>query len=387
MSRAAEARAGQRPLHLLPDPDRQWIRYAPRSWPYAPSGGGAGSGAPPLWLDLVRDRLGSPGQSGVADLELPTGPFDDVLYLPPVAAELRAARDRAAAEVAARGTPVLVQLLPGERAPETAGIVPLYDLLEPLVTRDLAVLGQLPTRSAAVWPLVAGLTDSPTLREDGVRRLADSGVAVLQAVSPDLPPADRRRLFESGTATGEGRDATWEQEAEEEPIPIPEERLDPNRPERSAVAAEGEAELFHRLFHTALPDPRSLVRAAHAHGLAPFLPRPLPRPPLTGAANREAAGLLALAGEIHLRLGRLVPSQACFRAARWIDQSNHSLRALAREGNLHVLPWLDPRCRSIVDEWSEAGDSATVEALLAEYSVSARAVLPVSETGPSLPRV
>jgi hypothetical protein len=89
---------------------------------------------------------------------------------------------------------------------------------------------------------------------------------------------------------------------------------------------------------------------------------------MTGAANREAAGLLALGGELHLRLGRLAPSQCYFRAARWIDQSSFDLRALAREGNLHVLPWLDPASRAIVEEWGETGRSASVEALLEEYA-------------------
>jgi hypothetical protein len=280
-------------------------------------------GAEPCWLDLAGGGLGPPGRPGAQALELPHGPFDDLLYLPPVASGLRAARDRAAAEIAGRGTPVLVQLLAGESPPDAVGVVALYDLLEPLMSGDLGALSGLPAGSAALWPLVAGLTDSSDLREEGVRRLAEAGVAVLQAVAPDLPAADRRRLFES------------------------------------RAGAEIDTELFAGLFHAAPPDPRPLARAARAHGLAPFLPRPLPRPPLTGAAEREAAGLLALAGELHLRLGRLVPSQACFRAARWIDQTDYDLRALAREGNLHVLHWLDPTSRTIVEEWAAEGRSAT----------------------------
>lgn len=373
MSRAAGVKAGARLRLLLPDPDRQWIRYAPRSWPCAPSGGGRDSGAPPLWLDLAGDRLGAAGEPGAEEVELPLGPFDDVLYLPPVGAGLRAARDRAAAEVTAQGTPVLVQLLPGESPPEAEGVVALYDLLEPLVAGDLATLGQLPAGSAAVWPLVAGLTDSADLREEGVRRLAEAGVAVLQAVSPDLPPADRRRLFEGqsgGVAhAGEIGDPAPEDEDLDR---VPEQWLDRNRSGPSAKAGEDEAEIFRRLFHAGLPDPRPLARAARAHGLAPFLLRPLPRPPLTGAGNREISGLLALAGEIHLRLGRVAPGQACFRAARWIDQSSFDLRALAREGNLHVLPWLDAASRGIVEEWGETGRSATVSGLIEEYAGPSR---------------
>jgi hypothetical protein len=360
VSRGSGVRAGQRPEVLLPDPDRQWIRYVPRSWPSAPWSAGAGSGATPLWLDLARDRLGSPGRPDAGGIELPTGPFDDVLYVPPVAAELRAARDRAAAEVAAQGTPVLVQLLPGERAPEREGVVALYDLLEPLVAGDLATLSELPAGSAAVWPLLAGLTDTSDLREEGIRRLAGAGVSVLQAVSPELPPADRRRLFERRSGAGHDEDESWDPGGEEE--------VEPRLEDEAQAVGEGEAELFRRLFHAGLPDPRPLARAAHARGLAPFLPRPLPRPPMTGASNREIAALLALAGELHLRLGRLAAAQACFRAARWIDQASHDLQALTREGNLHVLPWLDPRCRPIIEEWAETGRSRRVEAIVDEYT-------------------
>ena len=367
MSRAAGVKAEPRAKLLLPDPDRQWIRYVPRSWPYAPFGGGASSGAPPLWLDLAGDRLGLPGEPGAKEIELPAGPFDDVLYLPPVAAELRAARDRAAAEIAAQGTPVLVQLLPGERPPDAEGVVPLYDLLEPLVAGKLAALSELPRGTAALWPLVAGLTVSLDLREEGVRRLAEAGMAVLQAVAPDLPAADRRRLFERRSGGGGQEEPHGQIPEDENPEPIPERRLDAVRVGGNTAAGDDEAELFRRLFHADLPDPQPLARAARAHGLAPFLARPLPRPPLTGAANREVAGLLALAGEIHVRLGRLGPGQSCFRTARWIDQSTHDLRALAREGNLHVLPWLDDEDRTVIEEWAETDRSTQVEALVDEY--------------------
>jgi hypothetical protein len=359
-----------KPELLLPEPDRFWIRYAPRSWPAAPSGGGSGPREAPRWLDLARGRLGTPGQRGAVEVELPTGPFDDVLYVSPVAAELRTARDRAAAEVAAQGTPVLVQLLPGERPPEAEGVVALYDLLEPLVAGDLAALGDLPAGAATLWPLVAGLTDSSDLREEGVRRLAEAGVAVLQAVAPDLPAVDRRRLFESRPAAA-GREGGGDAPGGREGGAGAEEGGREDGPavgeESELTAGAGDTELFRRLFHADPPDPRPLARAARARGLAPFLPRPLPRPPLIGAAEREAAGVLALAGELHLRLGRLAPSQACFRAARWIDQTAYDLRALAREGNLHVLHWLDPTSGTIVEEWARSGRSATVEALLEGY--------------------
>jgi riboflavin synthase len=253
VKRAAIPEVGQRLELLLPEPDRLWIRYSPRNWPAAPIPAApmpaapvpaapvpaapvpsapvesaAGSpGAAPSWLDLAGGGLGPPGRPGARELELPHGPFDDLLYLPPVApSTLRAARDRAAAEIAARGTPVLVQLLAGESPPDAAGVVALYDLLEPLMSSDLGALSDLPAGAATLWPLVAGLTDSSDLREEGVRRLAEAGVAVLQAVAPDLPAADRRRLFES------------------------------------RAGAEIDTELFAGLFHAAPADPRPLARAA-----------------------------------------------------------------------------------------------------------------------------
>jgi hypothetical protein len=288
-----------------------------------------------------------------------------------VAAELRTPRDRAVAEVAAHGTPVLVQLFPGESPPGAQGVVALYDLLEPLLAGDVAALSELPAGAAALWPLVAGLTDSVELREEGVPRLAAAGVTVLQAVAPDLPAADRRRLFESRAGAGGrelGGDAAGGREGGRDADERGEEDGSAVAEGEELTAGAGDAEIFQRLFHGDLPDPRPLARAARAHGIAPFLRRLLPRPPLAGAAERETSGLLALAGEIHLRLGRLAPSQACFRAARWIDQSGYDLRALAREGNLHVLHWLDPASRAIVEEWAETGRSETVEGLLDEYA-------------------
>ncbi len=254
--------------------------------------------------------------------------------MPPVAEGGRAARDRAAARVAAAGTPVLAQLVPGEAPPE--GAVAVYDLLAVLLAGDLDSLAALPPGSSAVWPLFAGLTDDPCLQEEGCRRLAAAGVAVVQALVPDLPPADRRRLHELATLAGE----------------------------RSGERADA---IFDGLFHAPPPDPRAFAGAAHRHGLAPFLARPLPRPPLAGAAGREIAGLLALAAELATRLGRVGRGQALFRAARWADRGEVDLRALARDGNLHVLPWLGPEGRRLVEEWSETGRSETLERWVERY--------------------
>jgi hypothetical protein len=77
--------------------------------------------------------------------------------------------------------------------------------------------------------------------------------------------------------------------------------------------------------------------------------------------------MLALAGEIWLQLGRPVEQgQAFYRSARWVDRTSYDLEALAREGNLAVLP-LDPASREIVAEGAATGESEWLARLLEEY--------------------
>lgn len=349
------ARGAQR---LLPEPERLWIAYAPRAWPCAPVAPAAPAdpAAPVRWLDLSRGCFGRPGEASEAaagsgpaehaDLAelpgFPDGPFDDVLYVPPVAPEHRAARDRALAPILEAGTPVVVQLVTREPMPDpagsaasaatatsaaSAGVLAVVDLLEPLLAGETDPLERVPPDAVAVWPLVSGLTDGEELREAGLARLARAGVSTVQGVVPDLSPAERRML-------AEGRDES----------------------------------VFDALFHGRAPDPRELARAVVRHGMAPFAARPLPRPPLAGAPGREIGGLLLLAGELCQRLGQHGRGQAHFRAARWIDRSRYDLRVLAAEGNLQVIHWLDPASREIVEEWARAGRSATVDGLLEEYA-------------------
>lgn len=337
MAAAAPGSRSARPLRLLPEPERLWVRFAPRSWPGAPL-------EPVRWLDLAAGRLGSPG-SGGADgaLALPPGPFDDVLYLPPVAGPFRTVRDRAAARVLADGTPVLIQVLPGEPPPEstgTPGALVVVDLLDALLAEDLERLAAVPAGAVAAWPLLAGVTDRSALVEEGVARLARAGIAAVQGLVPDLPPVDRRSL-------AEGRDES----------------------------------VFHSLFHGAAPDPRPLARAVAGHGMEPFLGRPLPRPPLAGAPGRELAGLLLLAGELCQRLGRHGRGQQHFRAGRWVDRTRYDLRVLAAEGNLPVIERIDPASRRIVEEWAETGRSATVDALVEEYLAPAPEGEPAAAPG------
>src|SRR6202035_2414714 len=161
-------------------------------------------------------------------------------------------------------------------------------------------------------------------------RLAASGRGCRQALAPAFGPGDRRRLAQ-GTREG---------------------------------AFEA---LFHR-GHREPPSERDFARIAHRHGLAPFLPRPLPRPPWPRVENRRIAGRLALAAELWLRLGRPVEqAQSLFRAARWLDATPYDVDALRREGNLAVVTALDTLARHIVAEAAGGGEPALLGELLAEY--------------------
>ena len=86
------------------------------------------------------------------------------------------------------------------------------------------------------------------------------------------------------------------------------------------------------------------------------------------AANRRAAGRLAITGELWLRLGREEGvGQGLLAAARHLDRLPHPVEEMVREGNLALLPWLGDRGRALVEEVCANGESSLVTALLAEY--------------------
>lgn len=303
-----------RPAGQLPEPARFWVRWTPRAWP-----------APETpWVHLGEGRLGEPANQ--ASLALGGPPVDDVLYIPPVPRALAAERDHLARARLADGTPVLIQALAGDDSPDAPGATVVWDPLAALLAGDLAPLGSLPAGSVAVWPLLPGLTDDPDLWRRGCELLATAGICTVQALAPRLDPSDRRRLL-------------------------------------SQVGDEA----FEALFHGEPPAERPFAVLAHGFGLSPFLPRPLPRPPISGADARRLAGALALIAELWLRLGRPVSQgQAFFAAARAADRTSYDLPALAREGNLSHLS-LDPASQAVVEDWSRTGDSDLLAELLAEY--------------------
>jgi hypothetical protein len=231
-----------------------WIRQAFRHWP---SGG-------QRWVDLAQGRLrraggGSPPPTAIA-IDAERG----LLYVPPVEREHAATRDALVASLALRNVPMLVQLLAGETfdsaaAPEVIAIDPLEALLE----HRLEVLDAVPPRAVVLWPLIAGLTDDEALWHEGCARLRTAGASCAQPLVLELDPTERREL----------------------------------------AGAESESVVYSRLFHGRTASERRFAAVAASYGLDVFLRRRA-RVGDRGGRNAALAELLALAGELWLRLGR-----------------------------------------------------------------------------------
>ena len=281
-----------------PEPARGWIRFVPRRWP--------GPDAP--WVDLSRGALGS----SVGDLEdleaLAVPELEDTIYLPPVRNDLREARDRLVAAHRDRGTPVLVQVLPGEPPPAVPCLVVL-DLLRNAVGSGPESGEASPFPSAVLWPLLPGGPPRPDL---------GAGITHALPTTVELHPREIRSLFETMAEDDE----------------------------------EGWA-----LFHGRPPSPGQILARLRELGIQPYLPRPLPDAPWPGRTNRFLAASLALAGELGHHFG-VAPSrsEAFLRAARFAEESPHDLGDLARDGNLDVLPWLEPEPRALVEWLLEQGE-------------------------------
>jgi hypothetical protein len=278
-------------------------------------------------LDLFTRGLGRPqGTDANMESELLAEPRDDVVYLPPVDEALEESRQQIIGTMEAADTPLMVQVLPW-RVSASPGSLCVYDLLPATATRSLQVLQNLPPGSSAVWPLISGYTDDLALWNEVLAGLAESGVSRIQGICADLVPADRRRIVEVAGEHG-----------------------------------------FDRLFHGSPPSEREFAAVVHRFGLEPFLSRPLPETPARLRGNRALAADLALIGELWLRLGRSESrGQSFYRASRWIDREVHDLTALAREGNLGVVTWLDAPSYEVVQEIVATGDSSLLADLSREY--------------------
>ncbi len=307
-----------RPVGQLPEPAHFWVTHAPRSWRAA---GG-------WWIHLAEGRLqGAPGKKAVDALpEMDLEDLDGLLYLPPVAPALSKERNRQATSWAESGISVLAQLRVGEVL-DVPGITVVYDLTEPLLAGEPKRFSALPEGSWGVWPLIAGLTDLPHLWEDALDEMKAAGVRGIQAVTPEMIPAQRRAL-------AEGQDE----------------------------------EVFEALFHGKDPSERTISREVHEMGLEIFLPRPDTGTTPRQLRNRRLGAILALSGELWLRLGRPpAAGQSFFRAARGAEGTSYDLAALVAEGNLGVMDWLDQRACEVIAEVLKNGRSALYDELILEY--------------------
>ena len=310
-------RTRTRAVRQIPEPARFWIAHSPRSWRCSDQ----------AWTDLANGRLG--GLQGKVSANLPVidgGGLDDLFYLPPVQSDLEKARDELAQSFLDAGTPVLIQLRPGEQT-EVAHASLVYDLLGSFLRDEPEELEGLPSGSTAVWPLIPGVSDHPEFWDEGLETLGAIGVDCVQPVAVDLSATDRRRL-------AEGRDE----------------------------------HVFDALFHGSPPSERAFARYADRHGLRFFMRRrrtgQLPRV----ENNRRLAADLALAGEIWTRLGRSVNGgQAFFRGARGAERTHHDLVALVREKNLQVMDWLDSNALEMARESVQEGSSSLLRELFDEY--------------------
>jgi hypothetical protein len=211
---------------------------------------------------------------------------------------------------------VIVQLVGGEEVTPTLageGVTIVWDLLAAALDGregSIAFAGvKAGGRSAALWPLLPGLGDEVRIASLASAAAA-AGVEALQGAPVELTARERREL---GDTLEESR--------------------------------------YLQLFHGEPPTATLVARAAARHGLAPILARPLPRSPLRGAANLRIAGFLAECGELCLLAGETESrAQTLLRAARFAERGEHDLAALAREGNLGVIPWLEGEARDVVVE-------------------------------------
>ena len=271
----------------------------PRRWP-APE---------EPWVDLSRSTLGKFSGTENDLATLAAHEVDGVLYVPPVRRELRPARDRLVAAHRDRGAPVVVQLLPGEPSPEVPGLL-VRDLLLPVLRGEEIRPPDLDVSTCGIWPLLPGATPELEL---------PPGTSHVLPLVPELDPKQRRALAEA--------------------------LADPDR---------GWA-----LFHGRPPESGPALESLFDRGVEPYLPRPLPDEPWPGRSNLALAATLAVAGELCLHLADSPPRAEAFRrAARFVDETSHDLEALARDGNLSVIPWLEKEPKELVS-WLLSRDEVT----------------------------
>ena len=319
------------------EPANLWIRHSFSRWPAV--------GEDDFWCDLAIGSLGSSGpatdgaSADAADAVELVRSVIDVVYVPPLAAEHGPLRSSIIEAAVGTGVPLLIQLtandLPStrERSLSLADVAPnavvVVDLLDSLVCRAATWRGDFeedrqpslpfepfPFQDATlVWPLVTGWTDQPGVLEQAMGRLAAAGAKRTVPRTMRFDARERRLLAEH-------LQSTW-------------------------------PEAFDAVFHgdDSPPDEAAFRTAAAAAGLDHRLRRPLPAPPLPERLRlaRELAGHLIELGDAAVTGG-----DAYYRAARFLDRDETDIEAAAREGNLSVLPWLEPSARQAAEQWLAA---------------------------------
>lgn len=297
-----------------PEPQSFWLDGSPRI-----------SGPPSrVWLDLRSGDLG--GDVAVAG-KLPREE-PRTLYLPPLEPDAEEAVDALARWAEENEILLLEQVIAGgaPRLESGAGVERIYDLSEALLL-DVALIDTLPPSSAAVWPLIGGLTDGQELLEQGVERLAGAGVHTVVPRPVELSPASRRRLTEM----------------------------------------VGEAS-FGKLFHGAPPDERLLSRSLFRAGME-FLPKRL-LPAHADPFPLNLAAELSLVAEVLPRVGESpARAQEFYVAARWVERTHHDLEAMVRDGNIGIVPVLDDEMQEVATELLHGAERSTLLGrLVARYA-------------------
>lgn len=313
-----------RAVRQLPEPAHFWIAHAPRSWRFSSV----------LWSDLGRAKLGGFKRS-TADHDLPEYDLenlDDLFYVPPVDRSLVGQRNQLLHELIAAKVPALIQLWPGETiakkimASGDGLLFPIYDLLQALLKGEVEQVLKLPEGATVVWPLIPGISDHVETWDEGCEMLAMKKVASVQPVTLELEAKERRALAEG-------------------------------RPDHT----------FDALFHGSRPSEHSFARVAQEHHLPAWTERPRTGVSARQLNNRRLAAHLAVAGEMCLRMEKVSQGQGLLRAARGAESTVHDLMALAREGNLRVMDWLDRSGLVLVDELAEEGESAFYSKIMQRY--------------------
>jgi hypothetical protein len=221
-----------------------------------------------------------------------------------------------------------LETAPAASAPKVDGDddLSVVDPLHQLLTGDLDRINPDGADCMALWPILPGLTDGAELMSEGLDRFAAAGLSVVLPVAPRVEPASARLLTE----------------------------------------CYGE-ELFAKLFHSGPVDLRPALQAVVRKGLSFVPPR---RESGARAFERRVAAEFAAIAELLLIHGES-PAQAqeFFRVAAWLEETQHDVRAMAREGNLGLVPPLAPALRPLVEELAAgATRSVTLERLIARLA-------------------